>query len=148
MTDVNDVVLKARAAISAGGSKNESLFTSIMDELFVVQSQITLAANNGKKAFDGFWGAVGAGAKSAGKAIVNFFGGWWNIAIGGILLVGNSIYNSWRKSTAAIDEYNQIQKDLSSNNARLEVSLRKSVESLRGMNKESGAWKATVAYIK
>ena len=148
MTDINDVVVKARAAISAGGSKNQSAFVSNLDELLVIQDQIRLAANDGKKAFDGLWNTIKTGAKSCGNALVNFLGGWWNIAIGGILLVGNSIYNSWRKSTAAIDEYNQIQKDLSSNNARLEVSLRKSVESLRGMNKESGAWKATVAYIK
>lgn len=148
LTDVNEAVLKARAAISAGSKKNQQLFDDSIYELEGVFEQIEIAANRTDGTSNKVLNNIGNGLKSLGKNIVNFFGGWWNIAIGGILLVGNSIYNTWRKSTAAIDEYNQIQKDLSSNNARLEVSLRKSVESLRGMNKESGAWKATVAYIK
>ena len=148
MTDVNEAVLKARAAIAAGGSKNESLFRTTIDDLLVLQSQITLAANNGKKVFNGFWDAVGAGAKSAGKAIVNFFGGWWNIGITGVIVAANSIYNAWQKSTRALKEYKAIQNEVATNNARLDTSFKNAALSLEKLTKGSGAWKATVDYLK
>lgn len=148
MTDVNEAVLKARAAIAAGGSKNESLFRTTIDDLLVLQSQITLAANNGKKVFNGFWDAVGAGAKTIGKNIVNFFGGWWNIAIGGVILAANSIYNAWQKSTKAMKEYKAIQDEVATNNARLDTSFKNAALSLEKLTKGSGAWKATVDYLK
>lgn len=148
LTDVNDAVLKARAAISAGSKKNQQLFDDSIYELEGVFKQIEIAANRTDGASNKLLNNIGNGFKTIGKNIVNFFGGWWNIAIGGVILATNSIYNAWQKSTKAMKEYKAIQNEVTTNNARLDTSFKSSINSLRNLTKESGAWRATVDYLK
>lgn len=148
LTDVNDAVLKARAAIAAGSKKNQQLFDDSIYELEGVFKQIEIAANRTNGASNKLLNNIGNGFKTIGKNIVNFFGGWWNIAIGGVILATNSIYNAWQKSTKAMKEYKAIQNEVTTNNARLDTSFKSSINSLRNLTKESGAWRATVDYLK
>lgn len=148
LTDVNEAVLKARAAISAGSKKNQQLFDDSIYELEGVFEQIEIAANRTDGASNKLLNNIGNGFKTIGKNIVNFFGGWWNIAIGGVIVATNSIYNAWQKSTKAMKEYKAIQNEVTTNNARLDTSFKSSINSLRNLTKESGAWRATVDYLK
>lgn len=148
LTDVNDAVLKARAAISAGSKKNQQLFDDSIYELEGVFEQIEIAANRTNGTSNKVLNNIGNGLKSLGKNIVNFFGGWWNIAIGGVIVAANSIYNAWQKSTKAMKEHKAIQNEVATNNARLDISFKNSINSLRNLTKESGAWRATVDYLK
>lgn len=148
LTDVNDAVLKARAAIAAGSKKNQQLFDDSIYELEGVFKQIEIAANRTNGASNKLLNNIGNGFKTIGKNIVNFFGGWWNIAIGGVIVATNSIYNAWQKSTKAMKEYKAIQNEVTTNNARLDTSFKSSINSLRNLTKESGAWRATVDYLK
>lgn len=148
LTDVNDAVLKARAAISAGSKKNQQLFDDSIYELEGIFEQIEIAANRTNGTSNKVLNNIGNGLKSLGKNIVNFFGGWWNIAIGGVIVAANSIYNAWQKSTKAMKEHKAIQNEVATNNARLDISFKNSINSLRNLTKESGAWRATVDYLK
>lgn len=148
LTDVNEAVLKARAAITAGSKKNQQLFDDSIYELEGVFEQIEIAANRTNGTSNKVLNNIGNGLKSLGKNIVNFFGGWWNIAIGGAILLGNTMYNAWQKSTKAMKEYKAIQNEVTTNNARLDTSFKSSINSLRNLTKESGAWRATVDYLK
>lgn len=148
LTDVNDAVLKARAAITAGSKNNQQLFDDSIYELEGVFEQIEIAANRTNGTSNKVLNNIGNGLKSLGKNIVNFFGGWWNIAIGGAILLGNTMYNAWQKSTKAMKEHKAIQNEVATNNARLDTSFKNSALSLEKLTKGSGAWKATVEYLK
>ena len=112
------------------------------------KSKIIASASNFQSTMTTVFGKIGNAAKTVGRSIYSFFGGWVGIALTLVSVVGTSLVSAWRKSTEAVRNANKLMNEATTNNNKLETSFLQLVSILREHESSSYAWQAAMSKLK
>jgi TP901 family phage tail tape measure protein len=112
------------------------------------KSKIVASASNFQSTMTSVFGKIGTAAKTVGRSIYSFFGGWIGLALTLVSVVGTSLVSAWRKSTEAVRNANKLMNEATTNNNKLETSFLQLVSILREHESSSYAWQAAMSKLK
>lgn len=112
------------------------------------KSKIVASASNFQSTMTTVFSKIGNAAKTVGRSIYSFFGGWVGIALSLATILGTSLVSAWRKSTEAVRNANKLMDEATTNNNKLETSFLQLVSILREHESSSYAWQAAMSKLK
>lgn len=112
------------------------------------KSKIVASASNFQSTMTSVFGKIGTAAKTVGRSIYSFFGGWVGLALTLVSVIGTSLVSAWRKSTEAVRNANKLMEEATTNNNKLETSFLQLVSILREHESSSYAWQAAMSKLK
>ena len=112
------------------------------------KSKIIASASNFQSTMTTVFSKIGNAAKTVGRSIYSFFGGWVGIALTLVSVIGTSLVSAWRKSTEAVRNANKLMNEVTTNNNKLETSFIQLVSILREHESSSYAWQAAMSKLK
>lgn len=112
------------------------------------KSKIVASASNFQSTMTTVFGKIGTAAKTVGRSIYSFFGGWVGLALTLVSIIGTSLVSAWRKSTEAVRNANKLMNEATTNNNKLETSFLQLVSILREHESSSYAWQAAMSKLK
>lgn len=112
------------------------------------KSKIVASASNFQSTMTTVFSKIGNAAKTVGRSIYSFFGGWVGIALTLVSVIGTSLVSAWRKSTEAVRNANKLMNEATTNNNKLETSFLQLVSILREHESSSYAWQAAMSKLK
>lgn len=112
------------------------------------KSKIIASASNFQSTMTTVFSKIGSAAKTVGRSIYSFFGGWVGIALTLVSVIGTSLVSAWRKSTEAVRNANKLMNEATTNNNKLETSFLQLVSILREHESSSYAWQAAMSKLK
>lgn len=112
------------------------------------KSKIVASASNFQSTMTSVFGKIGTAAKTVGRSVYSFFGGWIGIALTLVSVIGTSLVSAWRKSTEAVRNANKLMDEATTNNNKLETSFLQLVSILREHESSSYAWQAAMSKLK
>jgi len=112
------------------------------------KSKIVASASNFQSTMTTVFGKIGNAAKTVGRSVYSFFGGWVGLALTLVSIIGTSLVSAWRKSTEAVRNANKLMEEATTNNNKLETSFLQLVSILREHESSSYAWQAAMSKLK
>ena len=112
------------------------------------KSKIVASASNFQSTMTTVFSKIGNAAKTVGRSVYSFFGGWVGIALTLVSVIGTSLVSAWRKSTEAVRNANKLMDEATTNNNKLETSFIQLVSILREHESSSYAWQAAMSKLK
>lgn len=112
------------------------------------KSKIVASASNFQSTMTTVFSKIGNAAKTVGRSVYSFFGGWIGIALTLVSVIGTSLVSAWRKSTEAVRNANKLMDEATTNNNKLETSFFQLVSILREHESSSYAWQAAMSKLK
>lgn len=112
------------------------------------KSKIVASASNFQSTMTTVFSKIGNAAKTVGRSVYSFFGGWVGIALTLVSVIGTSLVSAWRKSTEAVRNANKLMDEATTNNNKLETSFLQLVSILREHESSSYAWQAAMSKLK
>ncbi len=112
------------------------------------KGKIISSASNFQSTMTTVFNKIGNTAKTVGRSIYSFFGGWVGIALTLVSIIGTSLVSAWRKSTEAVRNANKLMSEATTNNNKLETSFIQLVSILREHESSSYAWQAAMSKLK
>lgn len=112
------------------------------------KSKIIASASNFQSTMTTVFSRIGTAAKTVGRSVYSFFGGWVGIALTLVSVIGTSLVSAWRKSTEAVRNANKLMNEATTNNNKLETSFIQLVSILREHESSSYAWQAAMSKLK
>lgn len=112
------------------------------------KSKIIASASSFQSTMTTVFSKIGNAAKTVGRSIYSFFGGWIGLALTLVSIIGTSLVSAWRKSTEAVRNANKLMEEATTNNNKLETSFLQLVSILREHESSSYAWQAAMSKLK
>lgn len=112
------------------------------------KSKIIASASNFQSTMTTVFSKIGNAAKTVGRSVLGFFGGWVGLALTLVSVVGTSLVSAWRRSTEAVRNANKLMNEATTNNNKLETSFLQLVSILREHESSSYAWQAAMSKLK
>lgn len=112
------------------------------------KSKIVASASNFQSTMTSVFSKIGNAAKTVGRSVYSFFGGWIGIALTLVSVIGTSLVSAWRKSTEAVRNANKLMNEATTINNKLETSFLQLVSILREHESSSYAWQAAMSKLK
>lgn len=112
------------------------------------KSKIIASASNFQSTMTTVFGKIGTAAKTVGRSVLGFFGGWVGLALSLATILGTTLYSAWRKTTEAVRTANKLMDESKQKNVQLETTFLQLINVLRTHERTTYEWQAAMAKLK
>lgn len=112
------------------------------------KSKIVASASNFQSTMTSVFSKIGSAAKTVGRSVLGFFGGWVGLALSLATILGTTLYSAWRKTTEAVRTANKLMDESKQKNVQLETTFLQLINVLRTHERTTYEWQAAMAKLK
>lgn len=112
------------------------------------KSKIVASASNFQSTMTTVFSKIGNAAKTVGRSVLGFFGGWVGLALSLATILGTTLYSAWRKTTEAVRTANKLMDESKQKNVQLETTFLQLINVLRTHERTTYEWQAAMAKLK
>ena len=112
------------------------------------KSKIIASASNFQSTMTTVFNKIGNAAKTVGRSVLGFFGGWVGLALTLASILGTTLYSAWRKTTEAVRNANKLMDESKQKNVQLETTFLQLINVLRTHERTTYEWQAAMSKLK